>query len=286
MRNRQGSIRRRWAAQRRGGLTLLELVVVMGVLAALAAIVVPLLPNLLRRAHKASDATQSSELAKIVQMYQAAYFSYPDNFDLLLTSDGAFPKYLPTSKDGVFGGFTTPTALTDVDAKALEALNNAGIKYVRPLAADTTTYAGFHPTRYPYDDVLTAKSTTTELLGSTKVAMLATDKIPADSHLLEADRAADPTAKYVVFGVGPGCSMVGQVIQDAPMSVPQNKDLSPDKAYCHFGLIFKVSGKEVSKTERARLVATVALEDDELEATDKDIVGYYNVSRNPSDDSK
>src|SRR5436305_9294989 len=82
----------------RRGLTLIELIVVMAILVALAAILIPLFPNMLRRAHKATDATQSGEVAKAVQMYQASYYSYPDNFDLLLDGSGAFPSYLPWNK--------------------------------------------------------------------------------------------------------------------------------------------------------------------------------------------
>src|SRR5437868_14511623 len=97
----------------RRGLTLMELVVVMAILVALAAILVPLFPNMLRRAHKATDATQSSEVSKAVQLYQSSYYGYPDNFDLLLDSAGAFPAYLPWdhgangsfSQNAPFGGF-------------------------------------------------------------------------------------------------------------------------------------------------------------------------------------
>src|SRR5262245_54827325 len=70
----------------RRGLTLMELVVVMTVLAALVAIVVPMFPNLLRRSHKIGDATNASEVAKQVQLHQAMYLSYPDEFDLMTTA--------------------------------------------------------------------------------------------------------------------------------------------------------------------------------------------------------
>ena len=101
-----------------------------------------------------------------------------------------------------------------------------------------------------------------------------------DSHLLAADMVNDPNAEYVVLGVGPLCTLVGQFIQDAPTSVPQNNTLTPDRAYCHFGAIFKVAGNEVNNADgRAKFMCAVALEDDELEATEKDAEGYYQVSR-------
>ena len=98
-------------------------------------------------------------------------------------------------------------------------------------------------------------------------------------HFLQSVFAADPTARYVVFGVGARCSMVGTTVQDAPTSIPQNKSFTPETLYSRVGVVFKVSGAEVSRTERARFIAAVALEDDELETTEKDLVGYYKMAQ-------
>ena len=104
-------------------------------------------------------------------------------------------------------------------------------------------------------------------------------KAAANSHLLAAEPVSDPGAAYVVFGIGPLSTLVGQFIQDAPTSVPQDNTLTPDVAYCHFGAIFKVSGQEVTNADgRAKFMCCVALEDDELEATEKDAEGYYQVA--------
>jgi prepilin-type N-terminal cleavage/methylation domain-containing protein len=268
-------------SQRRG-LTLMELVVVIAILAALAGIVAPLLPNLLRRAHKSSDATQTSEISKAVQMYQASFISYPDNFDLL--TDGTnFPNYVPTD-NLPFGGFATPQQLT---AEEASALGRVGIQYVQPLAT-LSTGANFHATMNPYttsslinDQRLV--STLSGTSGSTSMyfAVLNNANINASNPSFLQTVRSDSNARFVVFGVGARTSMVGQVIQDAPMSVPQKKSFTPDNTYSRVGVIFQVSGNEVARTERARFIAAVALEDDELETTEKDIVGYYQVSRDP-----
>src|SRR5262249_36083146 len=89
--------------------------------------------------------------------------------------------------------------------------------------------------------------------------------------------AGDATARFVVFGVGQRCSMVGTVIQNAPTSVPQNSGFTPATLYSRVGVVFQVAGVGINTTERARFIASVALEDDELESTEKDIVGYYDV---------
>jgi prepilin-type N-terminal cleavage/methylation domain-containing protein len=262
----------------RRGLTLMELVVVLAVLAAVAAILVPLLPNLLRRAHKATDATQTAELSKAVQTYQAAYMSYPDNFDLLTTGTGGFPSFMPADDGNVFGGFVTSGTLTSDE---LAALHRVGIQYVQPLST-TNSGSGFHPTMNPYPTGSTIITNQIAVKTATNLnfAILNPTAInAANPSFLQSARLTDTTARFVVFGVGPRSSIVGTTIQDAPTSVPQNKNFTPDTLYSRVGLVFKVSGLEVERSERARLVAAVALEDDELESTEKDIIGYYEVSR-------
>jgi prepilin-type N-terminal cleavage/methylation domain-containing protein len=260
---------------KRQGLTLMEMVVVLSILAALAAIMIPLFPNILRRAHKATDATQTSEVAKAVQLYQALYFGYPNDLDMLLTSTGSDPDYLPGigTSAGVFGGFTTTYALQQED---VDALGRVGITSLMPLIATNPA----HPTMNPYpsavpatDRITLATGTTVRILNNTAI-WGATGLNPS---FLQAANSADPGATYMVVGVGPRNSMVSKVMQDAPQSVPQDNSFTPSTRYSRVGLIFKIRGAEVTQTERARFIAAVALEDDELEQTDKDISGYYDV---------
>jgi prepilin-type N-terminal cleavage/methylation domain-containing protein len=268
----------------RRGLTLVELVVVMTVLAALAAIVIPMFPNLLRRAHKVSDATNSSEMAKAMLTHQAMFVSYPDNFDLLTDGSSAtFPSFLPGagSSAGAFGGFATPQALTQSE---IDALGRVGVRFVQKLSANTSP-AGFHPTMNPYAGDYKTAQVDLSASGATSVKFAVIDMKAAQTanpSFLQTITANDPTAKFVVFGIGPRCTMVGQTIHDAPTSVPQDKDFTPDNTYSRVGVIFMVSGVEVSRTERARFIAACALEDDELEMTEKDLVGYYQVLRDPN----
>src|SRR5262249_27735737 len=191
------------------------------------------------------------------------------------------PSYLPGGGTAPFGGFTTISTLSDAEAAALKRV---GITSLQPLS--TTIASGQHPTLNPYP-------TGTDLVGNRQlvaagmnVVILNNTAIWGSSGLnpsfLQAAYAADaPTARYLVVGVGPRCSMVGKVMQDAPQSVPQSKDFTPANTYSRVGLIFKISGNEVNVTERARFIAAVALEDDELEQTDKDIAGYYDVANAP-----
>lgn len=266
---------------RRPALTLMELVVVLSVLAALAAIVIPMFPNLLRRAHKTTDATQTQEISKAVQMYQGMYTSYPDEFDLL--TDGTnFPSYIPAD-GGPFGGFVSAGKLT---AAEVAALRRVGISNVHKLA---TTLANVppQPTLDPYEAPYATSKTPIDTSLNFAILDPNTNSLfqaggSAQSFLANV-RAANTVGgvepRFVVFGVGSRCTMVGKVIQDAPTSIPQNKDFTPATLYSRVGVIFMVSGDEVTRSERARFIAAVALEDDELELTEKDIVGYYQVAR-------
>lgn len=266
----------------RRGLTLLELVIVLAILAALAAVVIPMFPNLLRRAHKSIDATQTNEISKALQLYQGMFVSYPDHFDLL--TDGTdFPSYIPNDGGDVFGNFVVTDVLTIDERKAL---GRVGIKYVEPLATDAgsaaVTPSGFHVTMNPYAAASPSADDIRDTVGDTLNFALLDTTVALKNDTLKNAIEQDPTARFVVFGVGPRCTMVGQTIQDAPTSVPQNKDFTPDTMYSRIGVIFKVSGEEVSRTERARFICAVAMEDDELESTEKDIIGYYEVARDPA----
>lgn len=276
---------------RRYGVTLMELVVVLSVLAALAAIVIPMMPNLLRRAHKATDATQTSEISKLVQMYQGMYTSYPDEFDALTTTASAtFPDFIPAD-GGAFGGFVTGGKLTSDEVAALRRVGISNVHALKPTLSNTPP----QPTLDPYEAAYSATKTpitdqiylaildpnTNSLFqpGGSAANFLATVRA-ANSVTTGSGMSATTTEpRFVVFGVGQRCTMVGKVMQDAPTSVPQNKDFTPATLYSRIGVIFMVSGDEVTRSERARFIAAVALEDDELELTEKDVVGYYQVAR-------
>lgn len=271
--------RRPLAAQR--GLTLIELVVVLAVLAAVAAIVAPLMPNILRRAHKSTEATQTVEVAKAVQMYQGLYMGYPDNFDLL--TDGtstSFPSYMPSEDGSTFGGYATVTTLTDSE---VSALNKAGIANVQLMG--TTSSPSFHPTLHPYTTLTNSPFT---FGTSTTFAVITPTILQSHPQFLASAYSLDPTARYVVLGVGTRNAMVGTVLQDAPTIVPGGKSLTPANSYTRVGVIFKVSGNEIDGTGsiggtgRARFIGAVVLEDDALETTEEGIVGYYELARDPT----
>jgi len=267
------------SCRNRRGLTLMELVVVLTILTALAAIMVPLFPNLLRRAHKATDATQTSEVAKAVQLYHALNLGYPDEFDLMTVSSGTTPPdFLPADGGKPFGGGAQIGNLT---ADEVAALGRVGIKSGHHFAATITTAGpGTHPTTDPYSAVVTLP---TPLSTSSPVFIIDVNTTGGYPVEIRNILARDTTARFAVFGVGTRSRMVGTVIQNAPISVPQNKEFTPSTLYSRVGVIFQISGAGIttgtSKTDRARFLAAAALEDDEIESTEKDTAGYYEITK-------
>ena len=268
----------------RRGLTLVELIVVLTILVAVATIIIPLLPNVLTKANQATDTTQITELAKAIQSYRAATTAYPDNLDLL-TDGTTMPAYLPES---IPSGGTTPVALGGyavagpLTAAELTALNNAGIQFVQPMATDTTG-AGFQATVNPYTSDIASNQTTISPTATTlNFAVIdpnTNTNLP--TNFLQVARNADPTARYVLLGVGSRCSMVSKTIQEAPMAVPTNRIVSPSNTYFRYGVIYKVSGTEIAGTTTsagtgtARLVAIVSLESGIPQGSEQELVNFF-----------
>ena len=262
----------------RQGLTLMELVVVMTILAALAAVAVAMFPNLLRRSHKVVDATNSSEVAKIVQLHQAMYLDYPDQLDLMTVAAGTTaPSFLPNDGGAVFGNGAQIGTLTAAEAGHL---GRVGIKNGHHFVA---TGPG-HPTMNPYDPAVPI-ATPTPLASGTNVFIIDTTTTGDYPQEIKTLIARDATARFVVFGFGARNTAVGTLVQNAPVNPPQNSELTPANHYCRVGVIFQISGAGIDEThasgiagtKRARFIGACALEDDEIESTEKDLVGYYDV---------
>ncbi|MGE3804514.1 MAG: hypothetical protein AB7K24_07565, partial [Gemmataceae bacterium] len=211
------------------------------------------------------------------------YLSYPDQWDLM-TDGTAAVGYIPADGGTPFGGGAYVGALTDDEAAALHRVGiDSGHTFQAAATGAALLTAGGHPTLNPYAAAVTAPTAFRDGTGaSSGVAVFiidATSNLGAIPREFQTILARDNTARFVVFGVGQRCTMVGRVIQNAPTSVPQNKEFTPSTLYSRTGVVFQVAGVGISgTTERARFIGAVALEDDEIESTEKDLVGYYDVA--------
>jgi type II secretory pathway pseudopilin PulG len=298
------------SGSRRRGLTRVELLVVLTILIAVAGIVIPLLPNVLSRTQEATDATQITELARAIQAYQTAYGGYPQDFDLLTDGTTGFPTlttptstattYLPVPTTGPqagvpLGGYAVAGPLV---ASELAALFNAGIQYVQPMTDATVSATGTSPANF--QATLNPYAATTLIVNridlstsptSVMFAVIGPSTItgviwPQNPSFLQVSYAADPTARYVLFGIGSRCSMVGKTMQEAPLSSPINRLASPANTYFRYGAIFKVSGTEINGsggapgTGAARLIAIVAMETGTLQTAEQNIVNFNGQAQN------
>ena len=143
------SLRRRRDHHARGGLILLEPVVVMAILIALAGILVPVFPDLLARASTSTGATNLTEVAKAVQMYQGLYRSYPDLLDSLVDGTGAL--LTTANAGGYIPDSTTATLQAAAPTNDYQVLNAAGLANLCPMSTQAnSTATAWAPTFWPY----------------------------------------------------------------------------------------------------------------------------------------
>jgi len=247
---------------RRRGLTLLELVVVMGILVVLAGVLVPLLPGLLSDAHFSSGATTIDEMNKSIATYEALNRSQPDGFDLLVDSTGSIPDYCSFAHEAFAGNFST-YALTDND---VESLASVGIANVYTMLVGTET--GFHPTFNCTED------TPTPITAGMEVVRV------EDTFVQERLGYGNPLGTtYVVFGVGERCTMVGAKrggITEAPVKGGPDAEHGPDTIYGRCGLVYRLDSTSGSP---ASLVAACLLGKDGLVTSERLTTKYYNNQR-------
>ncbi len=241
----------------RRGLTLMELIVVLVILVGLAGILIPLFPSLVGRTHTAAGATNDSELTKAMQIHEATYFSYPDQFDSLLGTGGtALFDLLPGGATPVGGATELTTVALTADTAA--ALTNAGIANVWDLDDATA-----EPTFNPYGVIR-------PLAATGNVAILGTDAIA---------RMNLPVGEtYAVFGVGRRCTMIGRTMTDPPVHFADDQENTPEKVYGRKAVVFVLtkSAGTAART-KAKFVGSVSFHADGVVTADDHLGEYYEI---------
>jgi type II secretory pathway pseudopilin PulG len=246
-------------------LTLLELVVVLVILMAVAGILVPLLPGMLGRAHTAEHGTNINEVNKAVEGFNIVNRGYPDNLDLLAPST-VLPGYAAGGGSGSGAtacGGELITDSADLTADELAALTNAGISHVwTPTGTELVTA--------PYG----AEPTATTLSTSSRLGILSTA-----ARLRLYNEPTANTSKYVVFGLGPRCDMVGRPggVPEAPLHFADERGTGgdPNRTYSRYGLVFRISDSAGVALERAQFVGALALHEGELSGANAASAEYH-----------
>jgi prepilin-type N-terminal cleavage/methylation domain-containing protein len=253
----------------RSGLTLLELVVVMAILAGLAGILVPLMPGMVGKASSSSGATNLSETVKAVQLYACQNNDqYPDNLDSIVDTSGVITGYVPNVAIGGSGTSSsslqlTPYPLTQND---LAALNAAGIAHVAQMISAQTMQSdlGAYGSATFYSDGFSL----------TSVALAQGGKVAGVAGTVAAQKFGVPaTGTYIVFGLGPYASIIGNTITKAPVWINPAAGYDPNTMYSRLGLVFQTANAN-GPLARAVFVGAVQFSDTGLLTQDEDMSKY------------
>jgi type II secretory pathway pseudopilin PulG len=275
--------------KKRPGLTLMELIVVLMILVAIAGILIPMFPSMLTRAHVAAHTSNVTEATKVILSYQALNNGFPDQWDSL-TDGKALIDYLaggsldpqPPPAGGQAGGTITASVPS---AAELGALNSAGINTVHNMVPKATAGATgwdgnpFDPTFNNYSAPPTPPTT---IAAGTSLAFI---DPAANGTALTFIQSQYPswstTARYVVLGLGPRCTVVGKGAITAPVHFGDTPSVTPDHGYGRFVAIFKVS--DTTKVlNMAQLVGVAAIHDVGPTNLDGEFQNWYQLNNGGS----
>lgn len=213
------------SGHRRRGLTLTELVMVLLILAALAGMVIPLIGSTREQADRALAASGSADLIQSIEGFRLATGDYPARLDSLLADDGTgtFVAYSKLWNElGATTAWFDPQDLNSSSASAdyAESLALAGIDRVmdhdeaEPDPNDSgrflrLLFTGATP------DATVAVVTDEAVLKAAGLADLDADGLVSD-EITDTDGDGNPDVKYVAFGIGVACEMVGETMASAP----------------------------------------------------------------------
>ncbi len=204
------------AAKSRSGLTLLELVVVLGILVILASLVVPNVGGLIFQSRNAGNAALVQDVNHAVNSYVARFASHPDRWDSLLTPANTIftklhPQMLTTNV------FRPVLQVTSLQPNQVTSLREAGITSLIDVDESST-----NP---PSDNASIARP----ISGTVSVVTLQKTPSAPNYGVTFLDQAfgindiVDPNKpnryanEFVVLGLGTQNAMRGTTMTDIPV---------------------------------------------------------------------
>ncbi|MFT5303259.1 MAG: hypothetical protein ACI814_004078 [Mariniblastus sp.] len=241
---------------------MLELLVVLTILIALGGIVVSTLPGMLKRTQVATAASNIPEInATIRRNAMLSQGEIGNRFDAMITGsaslDGSVPLYVGGAE------FFTATTLTEIE---IEALREVGVTELIPALAETD------------NATFTSHDQPPIAVGSdSKVCAIATD---VATELFREGWNFEPVegAKYLVFGIGEQCSMVGSgakaAFSEAPMHFSDDRAQSPEEMYSRYLILVELKTTSESKAV-ARYVGAAIPGSTGIHNVSKELENYY-----------
>ena len=241
----------------RRGLTLLELVVVIGILALLSALIIPKIADLIGRSRSSTQAYSTADVSRQLEIFIGLNPGYPDGWDALTGTSGALYSKLNPALTTTSSGLGSVLSTASLSDDQITSLNTAGIGHVflhdalsAPSSSGTDrrhllpASAGSHDGTANVNQVAVINSAD----GSRGLDLL------VNSFGLNPNKAATDTTytriranTYVVFGLGPKSTIVQKQILEAPIL---ENDLS-STTYSRALAVFEVP---ITGTSRAKLV--------------------------------
>jgi len=230
--------RRFRVASRRGGLSLLELLLVLTIMIALGGIAVSTLPGLLGRTQVATAASNVPQIETAIRQSAVIHNGRIGNrFDALVTGDGALNGGLP----GYVGGaniFQT----AKLGSRDVAALAKLGITQLVPANASAANATFESHNSEPAG--LTAEASAC-FINSSIAAELATE-------LFNIDAAAD--SRYLVMGIGSRSTLVGSgkegIFAESPVHFSDDHASAPQVMYSRYLIVVELSGKDSNRSAR------------------------------------
>ncbi len=248
---------------RRGGLSLLELLVVLTILIALGGIVVSTLPGILERTQVATAAANVPQIdSSIRQNWMLHQGRIGSRFDALVTGtsglDGGVPKYI-----GGAQYFQT----VSINSVELLALQRIGVNELVP-ATENAADATFE-SHQQQPVVLTADASLCAINNS--------DAASFAQRLW--NLRLEPKSKLLVFGIGSQCSLVGSskesLFAEAPVHFSDNQMTNPKNMYARYLIVIELT-PDGESAANARYVGTCAPSPDGLRSISQILQRHYN----------
>ncbi len=225
---------------RKSGLTLIELLVVLTILIALGGIVISSLPGLLKRTQSATAAANVPEIDSAIRRKLITDRGLLGNrFDSLVSgagTSGSIPEYVGGA-DFLEG--------TDLSPAEVEALKSLGITELIP-ATESVGNATFDS--HQQQPVVLGS-------GAVVCSVAATRQDAVMERLWNI--APGQPSRYLVFGVGSRCTLVGgsesALFPEAPVHFSEQANSSPQNMYSRYLIVVEL--KPASELQaRARFV--------------------------------
>ncbi len=252
---------------RRSGLTLIELLVVLTILIALGGIVVSSLPGLLGKTQTATAAANVSEIdASIRRNLISANGFIGNRFDALLTSSGGAGGEVPA-----YVGGSEIFQATSLSASDIAALRAVGIVEVIPADGSTNDATFASHTAQP-----------SALSNDTRVCSISPNF--AD-ELMDRIWNLTPSSndRYLVFGLGSRCSLVGgseqALFAEAPVHFSDDATSGPKNMYSRYLIVVELKS-ESDSSSRARYVGVAIPDADGLKGISQELQDAYSTDSN------